>query len=373
VIPGIACPGPPAWSVDWDGLDARYEWVRAMRDCPQDPVHHAEGDVWIHTRMVLEALVAMPEFRALDADAREIVYAGALFHDVAKPLCTRLDADGRITSRGHSARGALLARRILWRLGAPFAAREAICALVRHHQVPFFLIERDDARRVAFALTQSTRADHLALVTEADARGRRCEDLSRLLDNIALFREYCRDAGCLDVPAPFPSAHARVLYLRGDTNDPSYHPHERFRSDVILMSGLPGAGKDTWVKKHAEGWPVVSLDQIRQELDVDPADEQGEVVTRAREIARSHLRAGERFVWNATNLSRQLRGVSLRLFLGYDARVRIVYVEAPERDLRARNRARAAPVPDAVIDKLLDRWEVPQPGEAHELTTAVQG
>jgi predicted kinase len=116
-------------------------------------------------------------------------------------------------------------------------------------------------------------------------------------------------------------------------------------------------------------------DAIRtsQDLDVDPEDNQGTVVTRARELARSHLRAGERFVWNATNLSRQLRGVSLKLFLDYDARVRIVYVEAPEGELLARNRARAEPVPDAVIDRLLDRWEVPDPGEAHELTCAVHG
>jgi predicted kinase len=365
-------PQSPDWRVDWNALDAELDWVRAMRGTPQDPVHHAEGDVWIHTRMVLEALCAMPAWRALDAEAREIVYLASLLHDVAKPRCTRTEHDGRITSRGHSASGAILARRILWRMSVPFLAREAICALVRYHQAPFFLIEKDDAARSARAISQRARCDHLALVAEADARGRHCADAGRLLDNTALFRELCAETGCLREPAAFPSAHARVLYLRGDTNDPHYRPHEDFRAEVVLMSGLPGTGKDAWVRANLDGWPVVSLDQIRGELEVDPADAQGEVIARARDLAREHLRAGRRFVWNATNLSKQLRTTVGNVFFDYGARVRVVYVEVPETVLRAQNRGRNAAVPDAVVERLLDRWEVPEPGEAHEVSYVVR-
>src|SRR6202035_2140763 len=94
------------------------------------------------------------------------------------------------------------------------------------------------------------------------------------------------------------------------------------------MSGLPGAGKDTWIRQHLPDWPIVSLDAVRDELDVDPADEQGQVINRAREQAREYLRQGRSFVWNATNLSRQLRGQCIQLFADYHARVRIVFVEA---------------------------------------------
>jgi putative nucleotidyltransferase with HDIG domain len=368
---GIRSPHPPEWRVDWDALDAEFEWVRALRDVPQDPVHHAEGDVWIHTRMVLEALGEIAAWRALDPAERDLVFAASLLHDVAKPRCTKTEPDGRVTSRGHSIRGAVLARRLLWRMGVPFAHREAICALIRHHQAPFFLIERADAARAARAISQSARCDHLSLVAEADARGRRCADPQRLLDNTALFRELCAETGCLTGPAPFPSAHARLLYLRGDTSDVLYHPHESFRADVVVMSGLPGAGKDSWVRENLGDWPVVSLDQIRDELDVDPGDAQGEVVAHARELARTHLRAGRSFVWNATNLSRQLRTTVVNLFLDYGARVRIVYVEVSEETLHGQNRARAAAVPGAVIARLLERWEVPEAGEAHEVSYVV--
>ncbi len=102
-------------------------------------------------------------------------------------------------------------------------------------------------------------------------------------------------------------------------------------------------------------WPVVSLDAVRGELDVDPADDQGQVVNRAREQARDHLRGGWSFVWNATNLSRQVRAQYLQLFADYHARIRIVYVEAPEERLLRQNRRRQAPVPQAVLERLLDR------------------
>jgi predicted kinase len=365
-------PSPPSFHLDWEAIDARFAWVRDLRGCPQDPVHHAEGDVWIHTRMVLESLVAMPAWRAQGADDRATVFWACLLHDVAKPQCTRAEVGGAITARGHSVRGAILARSLLWRMEAPFAQREAVCALIRYHQTPFFLIEKEDARRQASAISQVARCDLLALVAEADARGRRCDDPDRLLDNTALFREQCAEYGCLGAPASFPSAHARLLYLRGETNDPTYLPYEKFRSRVVLLSGLPGAGKDSWLRAHAPALPVVSLDAIRGELDVDPADPQGEVVAHARDLAREHLRAGQDFAWNATNVSRQLRGSLINLCLDYGAHVRVVYVEAPEGVLRAQNRARPATVPDAVIDRMRERWEVPDLTEAHEVTYAIQ-
>ena len=177
------CPRPPEWRVDWSAL-GEYPWFRLLADCPQDPIHHAEGDVCIHTRMVCEALVGFEHWRALTVPERDAVFAAAVLHDVAKPACTRVEPDGRISSRGHARKGAIMARQILWRQDVPFAMREPIAALVRHHLAPFHLLERDDPRRKVYEVSQTTRCDHLAILAEADTRGRSCADQDRMLENV---------------------------------------------------------------------------------------------------------------------------------------------------------------------------------------------
>lgn len=77
-------------------------------------------------------------------------------------------------------------------------------------------------------------------------------------------------------------------------------------------------------------------------------------------------------MWNATNLSRQLRGQCIQLLTDYRARVRIVHVEASEKRLLDQNRRRPSPVPEAVLDRLLDLWEVPDWTEAHRVEWMVE-
>jgi predicted kinase len=373
-------PAPPAWRLDWEGLDQAYDWVRALRGCMQSPVWHAEGDVWIHTRMVLEALLEMPAWRALPARERGVVFLAALLHDVAKPACTRTEPDGHISARGHSSRGSQHAREILWRLDVPFADREQICSLIAYHQVPFFLVDKEDAEQRLVSLSQTARCDLLALVTEADARGRTCADQGRLIDQIELFRELTRERGCWQTPWPFESDHARFLYFQSLGRSAGQGPvrslhapaHDDTRLEVTVMSGLPGAGKDHWIATHARNLPVVSLDELRAELDVDPAGDQGSVVKAAYERARQHLRSATPFVWNATNVSRVLRQRVIDFVADYRARVRVVYVEAPAGRILDRNRARPQAVPEHVIERLVRRWTVPTPREAHTLLLAVE-
>jgi len=132
-----------------------------------------------------------------------------------------------------------------------------------------------------------------------------------------------------------------------------------------MMSGLPGSGKDRWIAENLPDWTKVSLDDLRREMGIDPAGNQGPVISAAREKAREHLRQHRSFVWNATNISSQIRSQCIDLFAKYNARVRIVYVETLPETLYQQNREREGRVPESVINKLLDRWEVPRITEAH--------
>ncbi len=122
-----------------------------------------------------------------------------------------------------------------------------------------------------------------------------------------------------------------------------------------------------WPDITRAGFPEVSLDAIRGELDVDATDNQGTVIQAAREQCRGHLRVSQSFAFNATNITRQTRGRWIELFADYQARVEIVYVEPPVATILAQNKRRTEPVPEKLIARLLEKLEPPTITEAHSL------
>jgi predicted kinase len=134
-----------------------------------------------------------------------------------------------------------------------------------------------------------------------------------------------------------------------------------------MMSGLPGTGKDTWLAANRFDLPVVALDEIRCELDIEATDDQGEVVQMARGRCRERLQSGQSFAFNATNLVRSTRQRWIDLFAEYGARIEVVYVEPPMPVILGQNKRRERPVPENVIRELAARCEPPTLTEAHGL------
>ena len=161
--------------------------------------------------------------------------------------------------------------------------------------------------------------------------------------------------------------HARFLFFRQQKPNLHYVPHEEYACTVTMLSGLPGSGKDTWLQQKRPKLPVVSLDDIRTELDVAPTENQGKVVQTAREQCREHLRAKRDFAFNATNLLKQTRQRWIDLFADYNARIELVYLEPPFDQILQQNKRRAKPVPEDVIRKLAAKCEPPTRAESHRL------
>ena len=84
---------------NWDSLEQQFRWVQDMNFVMQHHLHHEEGSVAVHTRMVLEALQQQPEYRALHAKEQEILWAAALLHDVEKRSTSVDEGGGIITSK----------------------------------------------------------------------------------------------------------------------------------------------------------------------------------------------------------------------------------------------------------------------------------
>lgn len=351
-----------AWAAD-------RPWCRAMAECRQDAVWHSEGDVWTHTQMVCAQLARLEPWPTLTPKERTILSFTALFHDAGKPLTSQIDPDtGRITSPKHAPKGEKLARAALRELGCDLQTREEIARLVRFHGRPGFLLEREDPNKEVASLSWWVNNRLLYLFALADVRGRATTEMGRPEEHVHYWKLVAEETGCYDQPFPFGNDQARFLFYREPSRDLHYVPHESYRSTVTMMSGLPGSGKDTWLKRNRPELPVISLDDLRGEIGVDVTDDQGEVAQLARERCQQHLRTGESFAFNATNLLRQTRKRWIDLFANYGARIEIVYVEPPLSVILAQNKRRTPAVPETVINKLAEKCEPPTWAEAHGLT-----
>ncbi len=362
-------------SPDFQACLAAFPALAFAKTTPQDPRYHGEGDVWTHTQMVVEALLALPDYQATPRAEQEVVFLAALLHDVAKYSTTVVDpVTGAIGQPGHSRKGAIDARIALWDAGVPFDVRESVCRLIGVHQVPFFAL--DGSRRgtpefLVRELSWQLSIPSLAMLAEADMRGRICADKARVLDNIELFRELAREEGCYGTPRPFADAHTAVSYFRGADVHPDYPLHQAPGSRVIVMSGLPASGKNTWVDAHHPELPVVSFDDARDELGLRHGKNEGMVAHLAVDRAKALLRAQQPFIWNATHLSERMRQKTLDLLFAYHAQVEIAYLEQPRTELLRRNTKRDTSLSNKALASMLHRWSVPLPTEAHHVRYVV--
>jgi poly(A) polymerase len=100
--------------------------VEAMKGCEQPPQFHPEGDVFKHTRIMLDLLpkeVSLP-----------LVFS-VLFHDIGKPPTSAVDENGRIRFNGHDRIGAEMTEAIMQRLRFSRTEIDATVEAVRQHMV----------------------------------------------------------------------------------------------------------------------------------------------------------------------------------------------------------------------------------------------
>lgn len=157
----------------WDLLDssglmrAILPELDRMKGVLQPEQFHPEGDVFHHTRLMLQFL---PEEVSVP-----LVFA-VLLHDVAKPVTATVDETGRIRFSGHDRAGAEMAEEIMRRLRFSGAETEATVEMVRQHMVFKDVPKMREAKLKRF-MARPTFDDELEL-HRVD-----CEGSHRMLDN----------------------------------------------------------------------------------------------------------------------------------------------------------------------------------------------
>ena len=156
-------------------IERLFPELHALAGCPQEPEWHPEGDVWVHTLLVIDE--ARKRIDDLDYPQQVTVMLGAVCHDLGKPATTAF-VDGRIRSLEHEEEGVAPSARFLDRLNVHsmqgYDVRREVLGIVANHLKPgMFCKATPPVGDGAFRrLAQKVDLELLARVAKADCEGR---------------------------------------------------------------------------------------------------------------------------------------------------------------------------------------------------------
>ena len=200
-------------------IDRLFPEIKALVGCPQEPDWHPEGDVWVHTLMVIDQ--ARTRIDDLDRARQIVIMLGAVCHDLGKPPTTAF-SDGRIRSMDHEQAGVAPATAVLDRLNIHtidgYDVRRQILGIVAHHLKPgMFRQSKTPVSDGAFRrLAQKVDLELLARVAKSDCLGRTGGFDCSAMD---WFLERARELGVQHAP-PEPLVKGRHLLALGLTPGP---------------------------------------------------------------------------------------------------------------------------------------------------------
>ena len=146
------------------------------------------------------------------------------------------------------------------------------------------------------------------------------------------------------------------------------------RIKVYVMIGLPGAGKDTWIKNNLPGVKcIASRDDIRVELGLCGVDEKYAGTPEEENLVtgvfnyklKEYARSGEDIVINNTNLKRKYRMAYKKLLRDFPVDWVYVIVKAPT--IEDNIKRREGQIPPEIIMRMANSYEAPTPDEYDEI------
>ena len=201
-------------ALDLRVIDRLFPEMKALVGCEQEPEWHPEGDVWVHTLMVIDE--ARKRIDDLDRPRQVAVMLGAVCHDLGKPPTTAF-VDGRIRSIDHEQAGVEPATAVLDRLNVHtmegFDVRREVIGITAHHLKPgMFRQSPTPVSDGAFRrLAQKVDLELLARVAKSDCLGRTGPFDCSAMD---WFLERARQLGVEHAP-PAPIVKGRHLLELG--------------------------------------------------------------------------------------------------------------------------------------------------------------
>ncbi len=206
--------------------------IELMKGVEQQPEYHPEGDVYVHTMLLLEKL----------KNPSLVLALSALFHDVAKPQ-TFAVRDGRITFYEHAHLGAKMTKVIMKRLRFSNDEIDSVSECVENH-MKFADVQKMRSGKLKIFVSRPT------FDTEMELHRIDCQSCHGMLDNYYFLKEKLKEYAAEQLkPKPLISGHD--LMALGINPGPAMKPllEEIY---ILQLEGELKSKEDAliWVKKN---------------------------------------------------------------------------------------------------------------------------
>lgn len=362
---------------DWNTILSIKEF-RDLGLCQQSTVWHKEGNALVHVTSVTNHMVNYFHDNGLpmNDDYYIQMVSAALCHDLGKPSTTKWEEDlQEYKTKCHGQVGARITRKLFFD-EPDIELREKVCCMVKNHMTLHHILDSKkeiDKKLKRLSWNMVTVKDML-LLKHCDSLGSKNDvETPEMLDKV--FNEIKENAerlDCYEKPFQFENNFERLKYFYGVENSENYDEHFL----AIIMVGLPGAGKDTFIKSFSgdnglnvnlSNLPMLCRDLIRTEIGIKGEKPQGnkaqeDKVTdifnkRMMELCKDH----KSFIVNNTNLLKKYRQDYCKKVIEHGGTPIFVYVEAPT--LEETKKRREGQIKPEIIDNMFWRFEFPEPSE----------
>lgn len=343
-----------------------YPLLLELKKTEQDPDWHSEGNVHIHTNMVIDEMYKIFEENNFSLKEKYVLLMSAIFHDIAKPLTSKWKevlGVQRLTAKGHEYEGMSYLSYKFLNEEMDNDERNMILELIGYHQLPKLFVVKESYNEWHYKiLTENTEGKYFYFLELADMRGRITKEKDEQIEYMELFKMFCIEYDCFytksnieselknifienfkessDEALSYLISKAKKRLFDNDIIDPlicyqKYYEYKNNHSKVFIMCGISGSGKSTLVNKiklKNNVNVVIELDDLRnahKQKNNNRREIDSKVRQEANDILKRALSAKENIIFDACNYRKDFRDAICSLVESYFGKTILVFVETP--------------------------------------------
>lgn len=383
--------------LNFDGK--KYDLLFQLENTEQDAEWHSEGNVFVHTQMVIDETYNIFEKNLFSLEEKYILLMAAIFHDIAKPIVTKkkfLESRGRecVIAPKHEEEGmSYLFYKFLEEEMTNFEMN-SILELVGYHQIPKLLVIKNENEWKYKNLTRNVSGKLFYYLELADMLGRTSIDKDYQINILSEFKMFCEEYNCFNSPSNINKEVENIfisnfnekgksldyitnkaLYdlVNGYIEEPivAYQKYYEKKDNfpvLYVLCGISGSGKSTAIEMlKDEKSIIISLDEIRKNYKQNNSNRreiEGKVKQEAKFQLKKALNENATIFYDATNLRKDFRKIVCDLGQDYKAQVCLLFVQEKISECIKSDKIRTSrTIGEDVIENQVKMFQFPEDSE----------